>query len=122
MSTNGSSNGVHASNGAGASNGAHDGVAGSHGMSPGGLAELRAPLDLEALFRGKRFVVVGGTGYLGKTWWSFLLANWPSIEHLYLLVREKGKQSAEERFWQEIVPTAVFDPLRAAHGERFERR
>jgi long-chain acyl-CoA synthetase len=117
LSTNGSSNGVHASNGAGASNGAH-GTA--NGASPGGLAELRAPLDLEALFRGKRFVVVGGTGYLGKTWWSFLLANWPSIEHLYLLVREKGKQSAEERFWQEIVPTAVFDPLRAAYGERFE--
>ncbi|HVR19482.1 MAG TPA: AMP-binding protein, partial [Polyangiaceae bacterium] len=32
----------------------------------------------------------------------------------------KGGQSAEERFWKEIVPTAVFDPLREAHGAGFE--
>jgi long-chain acyl-CoA synthetase len=127
LSTNGSSNG---------SNGAHapDLTYGAHVTdAPGGPEPARragplaaepglacAPLDLEALFGGKRFVVVGGTGYLGKTWWSFLLAHWPRVEHLYLLVREKGKQSAEQRFWQEIVPTAVFDPLRAAYGERFE--
>ena len=48
-----------------------------------------------------------------------MLAHWPGIEHLYLLVREKG-MSAEERFWQEIVPTPVFAPLRAAYGEHFE--
>ena len=107
MSANGSSNGAHGPNGAHAANGALEAV-------------RRGPLELGALFAGKRLVVVGGTGYLGKTWWSFLLAHWPAIEHLYLLVREKGKLSAEERFWSEIVPTAVFDPLRAAHGERFE--
>ncbi|HWP08245.1 MAG TPA: AMP-binding protein [Polyangiaceae bacterium] len=78
-------------------------------------------LDLEALLEGKRLVVVGGTGYLGKTWWSFLLAHWPKVGHLYLIVREKRGQSAEERFWKEIVPTAVFDPLRAAYGAHFEQ-
>jgi long-chain acyl-CoA synthetase len=78
------------------------------------------PLDLESLFLGRRLVVIGGTGFLGKTWWSFLLHHWPSIEHLYLVVRVKGGKSAEERFWQEIVPTAVFDPLRHAYGAHFE--
>jgi long-chain acyl-CoA synthetase len=108
-------------------NGSSNGANGAHGAPEAAVAHARErangaprPLDLEALFRGKRLVVVGGTGYLGKTWWSFLLAHWPSIEHIYLLVREKGKQSAEGRFWQEIVPTAVFDPLRAAYGARFE--
>jgi long-chain acyl-CoA synthetase len=110
LSANGASNGAHAPNGDASR--AH----GADALAPASLG----PLDLEALFRGKRFVVVGGTGYLGKTWWSFLLAHWPSVEHLYLLVREKGKQSAEERFWQEIIPTPVFDPLRAAYGEHFE--
>ncbi|HSU41318.1 MAG TPA: SDR family oxidoreductase, partial [Polyangiaceae bacterium] len=123
MSTNGSSNGsngAHAPNGVHAPNGAAHGWDSAHAAGSLAAVSAGATLDLEALFAGKRFVVVGGTGYLGKTWWSFLLAHWPSVEHLYLLVREKGKQSAEERFWQEIVPTAVFDPLRAAYGERFE--
>jgi long-chain acyl-CoA synthetase len=108
------SNGAHASNGVHATNGAHA----SNGASI--VAGSERLLDLEAIFRGKRLVVVGGTGYLGKTWLSFLLANWPGIEHLYLLVREKGKLRAEERFWQEIMPTAVFDPLRAQYGASFE--
>jgi long-chain acyl-CoA synthetase len=78
-------------------------------------------LDLEKLFRGRRLVVVGGTGFLGKTWWSFLLAHYPEIEHLYLVVREKGGLTAEKRFWSEIAPTAVFDPLRQRYGEHFEQ-
>ena len=82
--------------------------------------ERSSPLDLEATFEGRRLVVVGGTGFLGKVWWSFLLARFPNVGHLYLVVREKGGSSAEERFWKEIVPTAVFDPLRDAHGAGFE--
>ncbi len=78
------------------------------------------PLDLEEIFVGRRFVVVGGTGFLGKTWWSFLLSHYPSIEHLYLVVRPKGARSVEARFWDEIVPTAVFDPLRKQYGPHFE--
>jgi long-chain acyl-CoA synthetase len=100
---------MNGANGAPRSNGAGT----AHGPGP--------ELDLEALLEGKRLVVVGGTGYLGKTWWSFLLAHWPKIGHLYLLVREKRGQSAEERFWKEIAPTAVFDPLRAQYGEHFEQ-
>ncbi len=78
------------------------------------------PLDLEGLFRGRRFVVIGGTGFLGKVWWSFLLAHYPEIEHLYLVVREKKGRSAEERFREEVLETEVFRPLREAHGAGFE--
>jgi long-chain acyl-CoA synthetase len=80
----------------------------------------RGALDLEETFEGRRLCVVGGTGFLGKVWWSFFLSRYPKVGHLYLVVREKGGRSAEERFWQEIVPTAVFDPLRSAHGAGFE--
>jgi long-chain acyl-CoA synthetase len=91
-------------------------------LSAGSLTNGAAPeLDLERLFRGKRLVVVGGTGFLGKTWWSFLLAHYPELEHLYLVVREKGGRTAEKRFWEEIAPTAVFDPLRQRYDEHFEK-
>jgi len=27
--------------------------------------------------------VVGGTGFLGKVWWAFLLSRFPDIERIY---------------------------------------
>src|SRR5262249_5087480 len=64
------------------------------------------------IFRGKRLVVVGGTGFLGKVWVSMFLHRFPEVEHVYLLVRPKDNQTPEERFWAQIAPSAVFDPLR----------
>jgi len=73
------------------------------------------------VYAGKTLVVVGGTGFLGKVWVSMLLHRFPQVAHLYLLVRPKADQTAEERFWAQIVTSAVFDPIREAHpGEEFE--
>ncbi|MDX2052691.1 MAG: AMP-binding protein [Polyangiaceae bacterium] len=77
------------------------------------------PLSLGRLFAGKRLVVVGGTGFLGKVWWSFLLAKFPEIDRIYLVVREKAGQSAQERFLSEIATSEVLAPLRTAHGSEF---
>ena len=77
-------------------------------------------LDLDSTFEGRRLVVVGGTGFLGKVWWSFLLSRFPNVGHIYLVCREKKGKSAEERFRDEVLPTAVFDPLRQVHGDGFE--
>lgn len=78
------------------------------------------PLDLGSLFKGRRFVVVGGTGFLGKVWWCFLLSRFPEVGHLYLVVREKAGLSAEQRFWKEIITAGLFEPLRKLHGDDFE--
>lgn len=79
------------------------------------------PLVPSRILAGKRLVVVGGTGFLGKVWVSMLLTRFPEIEHLYLLVRPKADQTPEERFWSQIVTSPVFDPLRAEHpGTAFE--
>jgi len=86
-----------------------------------GAAE-NTPLLPSRILSGKRLVVVGGTGFLGKVWVSMLLHRFPEIGHLYLLVRPKKGQSAEERFWAQIATSASFDPLREAHpGAEFER-
>ncbi len=71
--------------------------------------------------RGRRLIVVGGTGFLGKVWLSMLLDRFPDIEHMHLLVRPKRDQSPEERFWAQIATSAVFDPLREKYpGTQFE--
>ena len=81
----------------------------------------RAPLVPSRLLAGKRLVVVGGTGFLGKVWVAQLLTRFPEIGHLYLLVRPKDDQTPEERFWAQIAPSPVFDPLREARpGPAFE--
>lgn len=66
-------------------------------------------------------VVVGGTGFLGKVWLGLLLDRYPSVGHLYLLVRPKADQSAEERFWSQIATSVCLDPLRERYpGAEFE--
>jgi thioester reductase-like protein len=49
-----------------------------------------------------------------------LLFHFPELGHLYLLVRPKEGQTAEERFWAQIAPSAVFDPLRERYGSEYE--
>ena len=78
-------------------------------------------LDIGAELRGKRIVVVGGTGFLGKVWLSMLLRYYPEIGKIYLVVRSKKGADSEARFWSEISAAAPFDPLREAHpGAAYE--
>lgn len=82
---------------------------------------LRPPLLPSQILAGKRLVVVGGTGFLGKVWVSMLLHRYPDIGHLYLVVRPKADQTAEERFWSQIATSPAFDPLRDLYpGPAFE--
>src|SRR5689334_20636952 len=67
------------------------------------LAPRQSALHPSRLFAGRRLVVVGGTGFLGKVWVAMLLARFPDIEHMWLLVRPKDDQGPDERFWAQIV-------------------
>jgi long-chain acyl-CoA synthetase len=82
-----------------------------------GVTEQR-PLDVRGLMAGRRFLVMGGTGFLGKVWLSMVLDRFPDIDHVYLVVRQRTRrdgsirQTSEERFWSEVATSAVFDPIR----------
>ncbi len=77
-----------------------------------------APLDLRPLLQGSRFLVIGGTGFLGKVLLSMMLDRFgDEIGHFYLVCRARKNQTSKERFWAEVVPNGVFDPLREKYGE-----
>ncbi len=82
---------------------------------------MTAPLDVRAALAGKRLVVVGGTGFLGKVWLSMLLRYYPELERVHLVVRSKKGADSEARFWADVAPSPTFDPVREAHpGAAFE--
>jgi len=115
------------------SNGVHSGViprpsavgASVHnGMTAPGAPEAPEPmpanpLDVGKLLAGRRLVVLGGTGFLGKVFWLMLLDRYPEIGKIYLLVRSTKELSSEERFWNVIVKNEAFRAMREQHGDGF---
>ena len=79
------------------------------------------PLDVRAALDGQSLVVIGATGFLGKVWLSMLLHHYPNVKRLYVVVRPKTGLTPEERFWADIAPSPVFDPLRETYpGSGYE--
>ncbi|HEY8147717.1 MAG TPA: SDR family oxidoreductase, partial [Vicinamibacteria bacterium] len=81
------------------------------------MSETR--LSAAEALAGRRLLLCGGTGFLGKVFASLLLDRFPEMGHLYLLVRSAG--DARRRFREEILPSPAFDPLRRRYGGRLER-
>ena len=74
------------------------------------------PLDVAATLRGKRILFIGATGFVGKVALSMLLRRYPDLGKLYVLVRPGAGSSSEDRFFQKIVASPTFDPIREAWG------
>src|SRR5271166_6383087 len=75
---------------------------------------------LERVLTGKRILLTGATGFLGKTFLYVLLRHHPEIERIYLLIRG-DKRSSQNRYQREVVNSPALEPLRSEMGARFER-
>ena len=77
-------------------------------------------LDVSRVVEGSRLVVLGGTGFLGKVFWSMLLHEFPELGKIFLVVRPKSGGTPEARFWSEVATSDALEPIRAQHGAAFE--
>lgn len=73
-------------------------------------------LDVAATLRGRKILFIGSTGFVGKVALAMLLDRYPDLEQLFVLVRPGAGSSSEERFFNKIVASPVFDPLREKYG------
>jgi len=77
------------------------------------------PFDVERALAGRRILVTGATGFVGKVTLSLLLHRYPGVGKVFVLLRPGTGGTASARF-HKVARARPFDPLRAQHGERFE--
>ena len=84
---------------------------------------MEKSLNVTEQLKGKTILLYGGTGFLGKVWMSLVLAHFPDIEHIYMVVRSRKRsdgtvrQSSEQRYLTEVATSAAFDPIREQHSQ-----
>lgn len=76
-------------------------------------------LSVHESLRGRKIMLVGFTGFIGKVWLAKLLADCPEVGKVYLLIRKQRSSTARRRFEKIAEESPIFDQLQQKHGERF---
>ena len=79
-----------------------------------------APFSVDEVLRGRRILLTGTTGFLGKVVGSMLLRYHADIERLYLMIRPGKQGSAQDRFEQQVITSGAFDPVREVYQAGFD--
>lgn len=85
---------------------------------------VRSGNDSNALHQlhGKRVLITGTTGFLGKVVLEKLMRSVPGIRGVILLIRgNRHYPTARDRFLNEVASASVFDHLKVDHPEYFDR-
>ena len=72
------------------------------------------------IFKGRNVFLIGSTGFLGKVTFSMLLHRFPNIGRVYVTVRARSQEESESRFWNNVITSPPFDPLRERYGNALE--
>lgn len=72
--------------------------------------------SVRASYAGKRVVLTGSTGFLGKVFLSALLKHCSEVGQVTVLVRAATQEAAEDRFLRDVVTSPAFEPLQEEHG------
>lgn len=68
---------------------------------------------------GKKILLIGFTGFIGKVWVAKLLQTMPDVGKIYLLIRRQRSTTALKRFEKIVATSPVFDKLHEVHGDDF---
>ncbi|WJX68869.1 alcohol-forming fatty acyl-CoA reductase [Trifolium repens] len=68
---------------------------------------------------GRVILITGVTGFLGKIFVEKILRVQPNVKKIYLLLRAKDCESANQRFHNEIIGKDLFKLLKENHGTKF---
>lgn len=80
----------------------------------------RTHQSVRQYLRGKRILLTGGTGFLGKVVLERLLRAAPEVERIYLLIRD-SREPAAARFEAEVLQAGLFRQLADSHGSAWPR-
>lgn len=81
--------------------------------------QKQAPgFSVRRAFAGKRVMLIGVTGFIGKVWLANTLLDLPEVERIFLLIRRQKSNPAERRFEKMVEDSPVFDPLFERYGDR----
>jgi len=78
----------------------------------------KQPFSVRKALAGKRVLLIGVTGFIGKVWLANTLMDLPEIGKLYLLIRRQKSSPAHRRFERMFEGSPVFDPLFEKYGDR----
>jgi thioester reductase-like protein len=77
-------------------------------------------MSIKSRFDGKRVLITGTTGFLGKVLLEKILYSLSCVDKIYVLIRGKEGSNLHERFKKEIVSSPCFDRLRNIHKGKFD--
>jgi len=81
---------------------------------------MEMQLSVSKAFKAKRVLITGTSGFVGKALLEKLLRCIPDLEEIHVLLRAGSHhRTAEERFWETIYPSSVFDRLKAVDQDAF---
>ncbi|XP_029679896.1 putative fatty acyl-CoA reductase CG5065 [Formica exsecta] len=84
-------------------------------MEPGELDSADAPDRIVETFAGRKIMLTGGTGFLGKVILEKFLRCLPEIAQIYMLIRLKKGKDPKQRLL-EILNSPLFEEVKAERG------
>lgn len=75
-------------------------------------------LSVRKALGGKKILIIGTTGFIGKVWLTMLLEDLPEVGRIFLLVRRQGSRSALQRFERIVAESPAFRTLHDRHGNQ----
>ena len=68
-------------------------------------------MQISDRFAGKRILLTGTTGFVGKVVLEKIIRSLPDFKKLFVMVRAKKNMTVGERFEKSILSSEIFDPL-----------